>query len=171
MDGPDTVDEKSEPARPVAPDERRPNDDADSRVAEAEDKWHRAAADLDNYRKRAQRDLDDARRAERARVAHAFLPIVDDLERALEFARDADDQYLVGVAAVLQDAIRTFTLLGFPRIDETGVPFDPAQHEVVSVTRTSTIPPNTVVKVERAGYGTPGQVLRPAAVVVAAPEQ
>jgi molecular chaperone GrpE len=171
MDGPDTLDEKREPGPPVAPDERSPNDDVDSRVAEAEDRWRRAAADLDNYRKRAPRDLDDARRAERARVAHSFLPVLDDLERALDFAPDADDQYLVGIDAVLQDAIRTLARLGYPRIDQTGVPFDPAEHEVVSVTRTSTIPPNTVVKVERAGYGTRGQILRPAAVVVAAPEQ
>jgi molecular chaperone GrpE len=171
MDGPDTLDERPEPRPPVAPDERSTNDDADARVAEAEDRWRRAAADLDNSRKRALRDVDDARREERVRVARSFLPMVDDLERALDFAPDADEQYLVVIDAVLLEAIRTLTRLGYPRIDQTGVPFDPAEHEVVSVTRTSTIPPNTVVKVERAGYGTPGHVLRPAAVVVAAPEQ
>lgn len=174
MDDPETLDPKRRQETTAEfPEETQPDPSgaAEARVAEADDRWRRAAADLENQRKRSARDLDDARRQERARVAGAFLPIVDDLERALDFAPDADDQLLIGIDAVLQQAIDTLTRLGFPRIDESGVPFDPAEHEVVSVSRTSTMPAGTVVRVERSGYGSPGQLLRPAAVVVASAEE
>ena len=174
MDEPETLDGKREPEAAADPPPEGEQSDpavAEARVAEAEDRWRRAAADLDNQRKRSIRDLDDARRQERARVAGAFLPIVDDLERALTFASDASDPLQVGIDAVLKQAIHTFGQLGYPRIDQTGVPFDPREHEVVGVSRTSTVPAGTVVGVVRSGYGSPGQILRPAAVVVAAAEE
>ena len=64
----------------------RPQEDSGAKVAELEDKWRRALADLDNYRKRTARMLDHERAEERARTSAAWLPVLDDLERALEHA-------------------------------------------------------------------------------------
>ncbi|MFI6095040.1 nucleotide exchange factor GrpE [Lentzea sp. NPDC051213] len=129
-------------------------------LAELEDRWLRAMAELDNVRKRHSRELDRERAAERARVAAAWLPVLDNLELALGHA--SDDAFAQGVRAILDQAVEVLARLGYPRQDATGVPFDPAVHEVVTVLDDPDAPPNTVVRVLRPGYGD----LRPAAVAV-----
>jgi molecular chaperone GrpE len=142
------------------------------RRAEAEEwenRWRRAAADLDNLRKRYERDLAREREGERAMVAAAFLPVVDTIERALEHA-EADPRSIVeGVRTMRQQALAVLAGLGFGREDEAGVPFDPARHEVVGTVDSDVTgePPGSVVAVVRPGYGPPGRQLRPAAVTVA----
>ncbi len=136
-------------------------------VEELEDRWRRALADLDNLRKRYARELPREREAERARVAGAFLPVVDNLELALAHAGADDPGAIVsGVRAVRDQAVEVLRSLGYPRHEETGVPFDPEQHEVVSVVDDPDTAPGTVVQVLRPGYGEPGRQLRPAAVAV-----
>ncbi|SES44403.1 nucleotide exchange factor GrpE [Lentzea albida] len=130
-------------------------------VAELEDRWLRAMAELDNTRKRHSRELERQRASERARVASAWLPVLDNLELALGHA--SDDALAEGVRATLDQAVEVLARLGYPRQDATGVPFDPAVHEVVTVLDDPDAPPNTVVRVLRPGYGD----LRPAAVAVA----
>ncbi|WP_084719180.1 nucleotide exchange factor GrpE [Streptacidiphilus carbonis] len=136
-------------------------------AAELEDRWRRALADLDNLRKRYARELPREREAERAKVAAAFLPVIDNFELALAHA-GADDQGAIvrGVRAVRDQAVEVLRSLGYPRYEETGVPFDPEQHEVVSVVDEPDSAPGTVVQVLRPGYGEPGRQLRPAAVAV-----
>ncbi|TWP53956.1 nucleotide exchange factor GrpE [Lentzea tibetensis] len=129
-------------------------------IAELEDRWLRAMAELDNVRKRHSRELERQRTAERARVASAWLPVLDNLELALGHA--SDDAFAEGVRATLDQAVEVLARLGYPRQDATGVPFDPAVHEVVTVQDDPDAPPNTVVRVLRPGYGD----LRPAAVAV-----
>lgn len=132
----------------------------DRDLAELEDRWLRAMAELDNVRKRHSRELERQRTAERARVASAWLPVLDNLELALGHA--SDDAFAEGVRATLDQAVEVLARLGYPRQDATGVPFDPAVHEVVTVLDDPDVPPNTVVRVLRPGYGD----LRPAAVAV-----
>lgn len=135
---------------------------------ELEDRWRRALADLDNLRKRHARDKPRELEAERARVATAWLPVIDHLELALAHA-DADPGSIVrGVEAVRDQAVEVLRSLGYPRHDEIDVPFDPLLHDVVSVVDTTDpqTAPNTVVQVLRPGYGEPGRQLRPAAVTV-----
>jgi molecular chaperone GrpE len=142
-------------------------------LAELADRWRRAAADLDNMRKRYTRDLAEERERERALVASAFLPVVDTIERALEHA-DADPRSIVeGVSTMREQALAVLSGLGFRREDETGVPFDPARHEVVGLVDSEITgePPGHVVGVVRPGYGAPGRLLRPAAVTVARREK
>ncbi len=106
-------------------------------VDDWEDRWRRALADLDNLRKRHARELRRAGAAERAHVAAAFLPVVDNLELALAHA-DADPASIVdGVRAVRDQAVAVLARLGYPRHDETGVPFDPASTRSL---RSSTTP-------------------------------
>ncbi|WP_405696647.1 nucleotide exchange factor GrpE [Streptomyces sp. NBC_01185] len=136
-------------------------------VRELEDRWRRALADLDNLRKRHARELERERMVERSRTAAAFLPVLDNLELALSHA-DADSGAVVeGVRAVRDQAVGVLEQLGYPRHAETGVAFDPAHHEVVSVVDDPDIEPGTVVQVLRPGYGDGDRQLRPATVTVA----
>ena len=123
-------------------------------------------ADLDNQRKRHARELKREREAERGRVAGAWLPVIDHLELALSHARSDPSAVVAGVQAVRDQAVQVLAALGFPRHDETGVPFDPARHEVVSVVDDSDAAPGSVVQVLRPGYGDPERQLRPASVAV-----
>jgi molecular chaperone GrpE len=144
-----------------------PLEAATQRVAELEDSWRRTAAELDNHRKRTSKDIERARKQERARVAVAWLPVLDNLERALEHASAEPDQVIQGVRSVLQQALATIGDLGFPRRDDVGKPFDPAVHEAVGTVADDQLVPGTVAEVVRPGYGTDDEILRPAAVVVA----
>jgi molecular chaperone GrpE len=135
-------------------------------IAELEDRWRRAMADLDNLRKRFARELDRELSAERARVTSAWLPVLDNLELALGHA-DADPGSVVqGVRAIRDQAVEVLGRLGYPRRDQVGVPFDPNQHEVVALVDQPDVPPGTVVNVVRPGYGEEDRQLRPTAVAV-----
>jgi molecular chaperone GrpE len=140
---------------------------AEPGLAELEDRWRRALADLDNLRKRFARELTMERAAERARVAALWLPVVDNLERALEHAATADDPVVEGLRAVRDQAVSVLATLGFTRHEEVGVPFDPQRHEAVVARPEPGVQPGTVVEVLRPGYGDGANQLRPAAVVVA----
>jgi molecular chaperone GrpE len=143
-------------------------DDPESRIKAAEDRWRRAVADLDNIRKRTAREIESAREHERTRVAVVFLPVVDGLEQAIAFVPADDEALRSGIDAVRRSAVDGLSQLGYPRIDEVGVPFDPRLHEVVSVVENAELPQQTVVAVVRPGYGTALRMLRPAGVVATA---
>ncbi|WP_328974349.1 nucleotide exchange factor GrpE [Streptomyces canus] len=144
-----------------------PDDEYAAALREAEDRWRRALADLDNLRKRHARELKGQAAAERARTAAAFLPVIDNLELALSHAAADPGAIVEGVRAVRDQAVNVLERLGYPRHAETGVPFDPARHEVVGVVQEPDADPNTVVQVLRPGYGEAERQLRPAAVTVA----
>ncbi|MET7685939.1 nucleotide exchange factor GrpE [Streptomyces sp. NPDC005423] len=164
------------PPRPLAahdkpgPDAAGPapaEDEYATAIQELEDRWRRALADLDNLRKRHARELQRERTVERSRTAAAFLPVVDNLELALTHAGADPGAIVEGVRAVRDQAVNVLEVLGYPRHAETGVPFDPARHEVVGVVRDPAVEPGTVVEVLRPGYGDGERQLRPAAVTVA----
>ncbi|MGH8902422.1 MAG: nucleotide exchange factor GrpE [Egibacteraceae bacterium] len=134
-------------------------------VAELELQLRRALADLDNLRKRYQREFGRERVAERARVAADWLPVVDNLELALQHAGEDAVALIEGVRAVRDQAVAVLARLGFPRFDDVGHAFDPARHAAVSAID-SDAPPGTVVAALRPGYGTDETILRPAGVVV-----
>jgi molecular chaperone GrpE len=148
-----------------------PQSNSDVELAQLEDRWRRALADLDNLRKRYARELDRERKLERSKVAGAWLPVVDSLERALHHSGDDAESVVAGVRAILDQAVQVLDHLGYRRDTETGVPFDPARHEVVSVTENGGSAPGTVLGVLRPGYGEGSQQLRPAAVVVSGREE
>ena len=156
----------AEPARQAPP-----SDSSDGRQAgiDYEDRWRRAVADLDNVRKRQARDLVQERAAERARVAAAFLPVLDTIDMALAHAEADPNTIVAGVRAVLDQAQAVLSGLGYPRQDDVGVPFDPLRHEVVAVVSPEEAgqPAGRVAAVLRPGYGEPERQLRPAAVTVA----
>jgi molecular chaperone GrpE len=152
-----------------APDAPDVAGDPNAQRAALEEGWRRTAAELANFRARCARDVKRARDQERSRVAAAWLPVIDNLERALEHAEPAadTDPMVEGVQAVRQQALSVLESLGFRQVDDTGQPFDPALHEAVSTVSDASAVPGTVARVLRPRYGEADSMLRPAAVVVA----
>lgn len=138
-----------------------------AQVAQLEDRWRRAVAELDNLRKRVAGESERQRAAERARVAAEWLPVLDNLDLALEHASADPGAIVEGVRAVREQALGVLARLGFPRRDDEGLTFDPARHEAVAAIPTPDAPAGTVVRVIRPGYGEEERQLRPASVVVA----
>jgi molecular chaperone GrpE len=160
--------EEREPAESLAePEAGETTAELRERVAGLEDRLLRALADLENVRKRAAQQVERARAGERAAVAARWLPVLDNLDLAMEHA-DADPRSIVaGVRSVREQALEVLGRLGFPRRTDLGVRFDPARHEAVAaVPAAGDAPPGTVVDVVRPGYGGDAGQLRPAAVVV-----
>jgi molecular chaperone GrpE len=154
------------PVREAAPTPAGPTQHA---VDAAEDRWRRAAADLDNLRKRYAREVARERENERELVTSAFLPVLDTIDRALEHAAADPGSIVEGIRTLREQALAIVSGLGYGREDEPGVPFDPARHEVVGLVDAdgAGTPPGSVASVVRPGYGAPGRQLRPAAVTVA----
>jgi molecular chaperone GrpE len=125
----------------------------------------RALADLDNLRKRFDREVSRERSAERNRSASEWLPVVDNLELALQHAGPDAGAIAEGVRATYDQALGVLARLGFQRVDDVGEPFDPLRHEAVGAVD-SDAPAGTVLSVVRPGYGDGAAVLRPAAVIV-----
>ena len=125
----------------------------------------RALADLDNLRKRFDREASRERSNERARFAVEWLPIVDDLERALEHAEADPTAVIDGVRAIRDRALAVLARFGFPRFDDVGQLFDPLRDEALAQVP-SDAGPGIVVAAVRPGYGTSEALLRPAGVVV-----
>ncbi|MEV6742757.1 nucleotide exchange factor GrpE [Streptomyces sp. NPDC051104] len=158
---------EAEPGPDAATGPAAAEDEYAAALKEVEDRWRRALADLDNLRKRHARELERERAVERARTAAAFLPVLDNLELALNHAGSDPGAIVEGVRAVRDQAVSILERLGYERHAETGVPFDPSRHEVVGVVQDPDVEPGTVVEVLRPGYGEAERQLRPAAVTVA----
>jgi molecular chaperone GrpE len=142
--------------------EEHPNGAAE--LAAMEDRWKRALADLDNYRKRSAREAD--RRVQEARdaVVRDWLEAVDSIERAL--AAQPENPNAAGLRAVLEQMEAILDRQGVERIGAPGEAFDPQRHDAIAVRETSEVPDRTVVEVARSGYARGDDVLRPAQVVV-----
>jgi molecular chaperone GrpE len=136
--------------------------------AAARDAQLRSAAELDNVRKRAQRDIENAHRYALERFAGELLGVRDSLELAARNAGTADAQALAaGQQATLQLLAAAFEKFSIQRIDPIGAIFDPSLHEAVAVQESSTARPDSVLQVLQSGYQLNGRLLRPARVIVA----
>jgi molecular chaperone GrpE len=135
-------------------------------LQEMKDRWLRAAADLENMRKRSKREIEDARIDAKNEVLREMLPVVDNLERAIAHAGGEESPVIEGVRLVFRQFQTAFERLQIHAIDALGTSFDPTQHEAISQEE-SDQPPGTVVQVLQRGYRTGDRLLRPALVVVA----
>lgn len=140
-------------------------------LATANERYLRLAADFDNFRKRALKDREEAHHFGHQALVRDLLPTVDNLERAVEHARQATDgapasSLLEGVELVLRELHAVLAKHGVEAIEALGKPFDPAVHEAMAQVPDPTRPPNTVVEVFQRGYQLRGRLLRPARVVV-----
>ncbi|MFC7642501.1 nucleotide exchange factor GrpE [Streptosporangium lutulentum] len=160
----------AEPETGTGPDAaglRQRIEELQTQVSDLEDRWRRALADLDNLRKRVIRDVERVRADEQARAAAEWLPVLDNLERALEHAETDPASIVEGLKAIRDQAQDVLSRLGFARRDDAGTMFDPARHEAVAVLTQEDAPEGTVLHVIRPAYGDGERQLRPAMVVVA----
>lgn len=133
-------------------------------------KFLRAQADLDNYRKRTQRDRDEERRFANLPVARDLLPAMDNLQRAIDAAAQTQnvDELTSGVQMVLRQIEEVLGRYGITPVAAVGEPFDPNLHEAVQQVPTNEHPPMTVIQELERGYTLHDRVVRPSKVIVSA---
>jgi molecular chaperone GrpE len=130
-----------------------------------DDRYRRSLADLDNYRKRAGREVERRIAEARAATIRDWLEVADSVERALVMTPEGPQRE--GLRAVLEQMQHVLARQGVTRLGAPGEPFDPEHHEAVGVVETTDVPDRAILDVARAGYALGDQVLRPAQVVVA----
>jgi molecular chaperone GrpE len=136
------------------------------RLKDTHERLLRTAAEFENYKKRAQKEKEDASKFGTEKLLKDFLPVMDNLERALDHAEQHDPkQVLEGVRLVQKLFESTLARHGVVGFSAVGKPFDPAFHEAL-MQQESDSPPNTVVSEMARGYKLHDRLVRPAAVVV-----
>jgi molecular chaperone GrpE len=141
-------------------------DGARAEAAEHYDRLLRAQAELQNVLKRHERERADRARYASEALARDLLPVVDDLQRALQHASDQSGGLAQGVEMVSKSLLGVLARHGIERIEAHGQPFDPTLHEAVAAVETDDVPENTVIEEHRAGYRLYDRLLRPAMVAV-----
>ncbi len=134
------------------------------------DKWIRAVAELDNYRKRVQRENEETRKYQAQSLVRDLLPVLDNLRRAVAAATASDssqpDELIQGVELVLKQLDEALTKHAIKPIPALGQPFDPHLHEAVQQVPSDEHPPMTIVHELERGYTLYDRVIRPSKVVV-----
>jgi molecular chaperone GrpE len=138
--------------------------------AKAQENWNsylRSVAELDNFRKRMEREIDNARKYAVERFAQDLVSVGDALEAGITAgAANPGPVLLEGAQATLRQLQKAFEKAGIKVIDPAGQPFDPAWHEAMVAQESRDKPVNTVLNVIQKGYSLNGRLLRPARVIV-----
>jgi len=136
-------------------------------AAEASDRALRATAELENFRKRTKREMDDERKYAVTNVLRDLLPVIDNLERALAAGEKGEQGGLLeGVKLVAQQLMTVLERYHCTKIAALGQPFDPNLHEAILHQPSAEVPAGQVVLVTQEGYRLHDRVLRPAQVIV-----
>lgn len=139
--------------------------------AKADENWERylrTAAELENVRKRAARDVENAHKFALERFGKELLAVRDTLEMGLAVESASVETLLEGSNATLKLLTATLERFGIEEVDPAGEPFDPDFHEAISMQPSDGVEPGSVVTVVQKGYTLNGRLLRPAMVIVAA---
>lgn len=134
----------------------------------------RARAEMENAKRRAEAEVSKARKFALEKFAGELLPVIDNLERAIQVA-DAENEavkpLIEGVELTMKSFVSTVEKNGLTIIDPQGEPFNPEMHQAMSMQESADMPANTVMAVMQKGYQINGRLLRPAMVMVSrAPE-
>lgn len=138
-------------------------------LAEAREKYLRLAAEYDNYRKRASREMNDIRIMSRAACAQEFLNVFDYFSMAVEQAKAPNaslETLRQGMQMIQNEYKRSLDNLGLTPFDATGRKFDPNEHDAVSQEPSDTVPAGQVLRQWKVGYRMGDRLVRPATVVV-----
>lgn len=142
---------------------------AQATVADQKDSVIRAKAEVDNVRRRSAQDVEKARKFALEKFAGELLPVVDNLERAID-AVDKEDEaqkaMLEGVELTLQSFLSTLEKFDVKAVDPKDQPFNPELHQAMSMQEVPGVAPNTVIAVMQKGYELNGRLIRPAMVMV-----
>jgi molecular chaperone GrpE len=142
---------------------------SEATVKEQQEGVLRARADMENARRRAEAEVEKARKFALERFAGELLPVIDNLERAIEVAEAENDvlkPMLEGVEMTLKSFTSTIEKFGMKPIDPLGEGFNPELHQAMSMQESAEFAPNTVMAVMQKGYELNGRLLRPAMVMV-----
>ncbi|MEI8596395.1 nucleotide exchange factor GrpE [Photobacterium sp. Hal280] len=143
---------------------------SEAKVKEQQDSVLRARADIENMRRRTEQEIDKARKFALEKFAGELLPVIDNMERALELADKTDEALkpmLEGVELTLKTMTDTVEKFGLKAINPMGEAFNPEFHQAMSMQESAEHAPNTVMMVLQKGYELNGRVVRPAMVMVA----
>lgn len=153
-------------AAPAAPEDQLAA--AKKEAAANYERYLRAVADLENYRKRTVREKDELRQFAAANVMEDLIPILDNLTLGLTAAKQQTDVKAVadGIGLVLEQFKSALTRHGLKEVNPQGQPFDHNLHECISHLPSAEVPAESVSQVVRLGYTLNGRLLRPASVVV-----
>ena len=137
-------------------------------LAEAKEAALRAQADAINVQRRAEAEVDKARKFALERFVGEMLPVVDNLERALIAAGESDTAkpIIEGVELTLKSFVDALAKNGVESIDPMGEPFDPQTAQAMTMVENPDVEPNTVTAVMQKGYSLNGRLIRPAMVMV-----
>jgi molecular chaperone GrpE len=144
-------------------------EEARAKAQETQSQLMRARADLENLRRRHQKELENAHKFSLERFVEAMLPVKDSLELGLSAAADqtADVQKLrEGTELTLKLLGDVMAKFNVSELDPEGAPFNPQWHQAMSLQARDDVPPNTVVTVVQKGYTLNGRLVRPAMVMV-----
>ncbi|EIN5961493.1 nucleotide exchange factor GrpE [Vibrio cholerae] len=142
---------------------------SEERVKEQQDSVLRARAEVENIRRRSEQEVDKARKFALSRFAEELLPVIDNLERAIQAADgevEAIKPLLEGVELTHKTFVDTIAKFGLKEINPHGEAFNPEFHQAMSIQESAEHEPNTVMFVMQKGYELNGRVLRPAMVMV-----
>ncbi|HAS6039956.1 nucleotide exchange factor GrpE [Vibrio vulnificus] len=143
---------------------------SEARVKEQQDSVLRAKAEVENMRRRTEQEIDKARKYALNRFAEELLPVIDNLERAIQ-AADAESEavkpLLEGVELTHKTFVDVVSKFGLKEINPEGQPFNPEWHQAMSIQESPDHESNTVMFVMQKGYELNGRVIRPAMVMVA----
>jgi molecular chaperone GrpE len=139
-------------------------------LADKNDRLLRALAETDNVRRRAQRDREDSAKYAGEALLRDFIPVLDNLDRALDAARTAGDSPNVvdGIELIRREFLKVLERHGVTRYSALGQRFDPNHHEAIARIVSVDKEPDTVIGETVPGYSLRGRVIRPAQVAVAA---
>jgi molecular chaperone GrpE len=145
-------------------------EDLKRQLAEKHDRLLRALAEVDNVKRRTQRERDEYVRYANESLLRDLLPILDNFDRALEAARATREATKVveGIALIQRELLKVLERIGVTRHSALGERFDPNRHEATGRVVSVNQPPDTVVAELAPGYSLNGRLLRAAQVVVAA---
>ena len=163
---PDQEPETAPQGEQQAADQAAPQPEAQEPQAAPDDRFLRLAAEYDNYRKRTAKEKEALWAQAKADTAVAFLPVYDNLERALK-QETADEAYKKGVEMTMNQLKEVFSKLGITEIDALGKPFDPNLHNAIMHVEDESLGENTVAEVFQAGFMLGEKVIRFAMVKVA----
>ncbi len=138
-------------------------------AAESHDRLLRLAAEFENYKKRSAREMNDFRKFANESFVKAMLPVVDNLDRAIESSsndKHANSSVVEGVNMTLREILKVFEQYGIKPFESLGKTFDPSLHQAVMQEDDEAYPENTVSKELQKGYMIHDRLLRPAMVVV-----
>ncbi|ANP77354.1 MULTISPECIES: nucleotide exchange factor GrpE [Vibrio] len=143
---------------------------SESKVKEQQDSVLRAKAEVENMRRRTEQEVDKARKYALNKFAEGLLPVIDNLERAVQ-AADAENEavkpILEGVELTHKTFVDTVAKFGLTEINPEGEAFNPEFHQAMSIQESPDHESNTVMFVMQKGYELNGRVIRPAMVMVA----